>query len=55
MFAVKVAGVSFLSPRGKFDVEIRAESMRLCSKTADIGVFWKNIEDIFLLPVPVLS
>ena len=53
LFSVKISSVSFLSPRGKFDVEIRAESIKLCSKSTNIGVFWKNVEDLYLLPVPV--
>ncbi len=52
---MKIDSVSFLSPRGKFDIEIRVDSLRLSNKTLDVGVPLSNIDEIFVLPVPVIS
>lgn len=52
--AAKMQGVSFLSPRGKFDLEFRDGSLQLDSKsTGTVECKLSAVESVFELPLPV--
>lgn len=49
---VSFSDVLFLTPRGRYDIDMYAASLRLSGKTYDYKIQFKQIERIFSLPKP---
>lgn len=49
---VSFADILFLTPRGRYDIDMYPTSFRLRGKTYDYKIQYKNVERIFLLPKP---
>ncbi|KAG2733033.1 hypothetical protein G9P44_004023 [Scheffersomyces stipitis] len=49
---VSFSDVLFLTPRGRYDIDMYASSLRLRGKTYDYKIQYKQIERIFSLPKP---
>lgn len=49
---VSFSDVLFLTPRGRYDIDMYATSLRLRGKTYDYKIQYKQIERIFSLPKP---
>lgn len=49
---VSFSDVLFLTPRGRYDIDIYSSSLRLRGKTYDYKIQFKQIERIFSLPKP---